>query len=193
MIRCFAGRRSTVLFAVLTTLVLTGCASTARSPRSGMMGSGTQYHFSPTTCAATRSLPGTTVNVTVADMGMTQMMGDTAPLGSHMMLRSSLRTVPAGQVSLVVSNRGWRTHELVILPLADGARAGQRVPKADGKVDEAGSPGEASGSCAAGSGKGIAAGMAGWTTVTLSPGRYELLCNLRNHYASGMHQELDVK
>ncbi len=125
-------------------------------------------------------------------MGMTHMMGGTAPMGSHMMLRSSPRSVPAGQVSIVVSNRGWRTHELVIMPLADGAYAGQRVPKSDGKVDEAGSMGEASGNCAAGSGKGIAAGMAGWTTVTLSPGRYELLCNLRNHYAAGMHQELMV-
>jgi uncharacterized cupredoxin-like copper-binding protein len=32
----------------------------------------------------------------------------------------------------------------------------------------------------------------GWTTIDLRPGRYELVCNLRNHYANGMHQELDV-
>ena len=75
---------------------------------------------------------------------------------------------------------------------AGGAGAGQRVPGADGKVDEAGSLGEASASCAAGSGKGITAGAVGWTTLTLAPGRYELVCNLKNHYANGMHQELDV-
>jgi uncharacterized cupredoxin-like copper-binding protein len=28
--------------------------------------------------------------------------------------------------------------------------------------------------------------------VTLAPGRYELVCNLRNHYANGMHQEIVV-
>ena len=87
---------------------------------------------------------------------------------------------------------GWRTHELVVLPLADGAAAGQRVPGADGKVDETGSLGEVSNSCAAGAGDGITAGAVGWTTVTLSPGRYELVCNLQNHYANGMYQELVV-
>jgi uncharacterized cupredoxin-like copper-binding protein len=100
--------------------------------------------------------------------------------------------VPAGQVSLVASNMGWRTHELVILPLASGASAGQRVPGSDGKVDEATSLGEASGSCASGKGDGIRAGTAGWTTVTLKAGHYEILCNLQNHYADGMWQELDV-
>jgi uncharacterized cupredoxin-like copper-binding protein len=28
--------------------------------------------------------------------------------------------------------------------------------------------------------------------VTLAPGHYELVCNLENHYADGMYQELDV-
>ena len=88
---------------------------------------------------------------------------------------------------------GWRTHELVILPLPAGAQAGQRVPGSDGKVDESGSLGEASASCAAGSGEGISAGAVGWTTVTLPAGRYELVCNLPNHYADGMRQELDVQ
>jgi uncharacterized cupredoxin-like copper-binding protein len=128
----------------------------------------------------------------LGDMGMTQMMSGTAPLGAHMMLRAAPATVPAGQVSLVVSNVGWRTHEVVILPLAAGAAAGQRVPGADGKVDETGSLGEVSNSCAAGVGDGITAGAVGWSTVTLAPGRYELVCNLQNHYANGMYQELVV-
>jgi hypothetical protein len=33
-----------------------------------------------------------------------------------MMLRAVPHTVPAGEVSLVAENMGWRTHELVILP-----------------------------------------------------------------------------
>ena len=150
------------------------------------------YHMSRLTCAAPSSLPGTTVYVMLGDMGMTHMMGGVAPMGSHMMLRAVPATVPAGEVSFEVGNRGWRTHEMVVLPLAPGQPAGQRVPGADGRVDETGSLGEASASCAAGSGDGIKAGTVGWVTLNLMPGRYELVCNLRNHYASGMHQMLVV-
>jgi uncharacterized cupredoxin-like copper-binding protein len=132
------------------------------------------------------------VTVTLADMGMTKMMGGTAPLGAVMRLSATPASIPAGQVTLVVRNVGWRTHELVVLPLADGQAAGQRVPGADGKVDEAGSLGEASKSCATGRGEGIASGSVGWTTLTLAPGHYELVCNLTNHYADHMYQELVV-
>jgi hypothetical protein len=107
-----------------------------------------------------------------------------------MMLRVSPAAIPAGRMSVVASNLGWRTHELVILPLAVGAAAGQRVPGSDGKVAETGSLGEASLSCGSGTGTGITSGTVSWTTVTLPPGRYELICNLPNHYADGMYQEL---
>jgi len=169
-----------------------GGGTLAGSTGPGMMGGDPNYHYSPLTCSRPSSLPGSTVNVMLGDMGMTQMMSGIAPLGSHMMLRATPGTVPAGQVSLVASNMGWRTHELVILPLPPGSTAGQRVPGPDGKVDETGSLGEASASCAEGTGDGITAGTVGWTTVTLAPGRYELVCNLENHYADGMHQELVV-
>jgi uncharacterized cupredoxin-like copper-binding protein len=196
-------RRSYALAVVAAALVLTGCGSTgtgsgmggsgvgAPGNGSGMIGGGSQYHYSGLTCSAPKSLPGHTVRVTLGDMGMTSMMGGTAPLGLRMMLRTDPATVPAGVISLVASNVGWRTHELVILPLAaDGA--GQRTAGPDGKVSETGSLGEASGSCAAGPGKGIAARTVSWTTVKLPAGRYELVCNLANHYADGMHQELVV-
>jgi len=150
------------------------------------------YHMSRLTCAAPSSLPGTTVYVMLGDMGMTRMMGGVAPLGSPMMLRAVPAKVPAGKVSFVVGNMGWRTHETVVLPLAPGQAAGQRVPRADGKVDETGSLGEASAPCAAGPGEGITAGSVGWVTLNLAPGRYEVVCNLRNHYANGMHQLLVV-
>ena len=157
-----------------------------------MMGGGAGYRFAHTTCSAPGSLPGRIVNVTLADMGMTRMMGGTAPLGAHMMLRVSPATIPAGQITVVASNLGWRTHELVILPLAGGTAAGQRVPGNDGKVAETGSLGEASDSCGSGTGNGITSGTVSWTTVTLPPGRYELICNLPNHYADGMYQQLVV-
>lgn len=158
----------------------------------GMMGGASAgYHFSRLSCAAP-ALPGSTVRVVLGDMGMSRMTAGTAPLGAHMMLRATPGTVTAGQVSLAVINMGWRTHEVVVLPLAAGTVEGQRVPGPDGEVDETGSLGEASASCASGTGDGIRAGTTGWTTVTLRPGRYELVCNLANHYANGMHQELDV-
>jgi len=71
-----------------------------------MMGGAPGYTFSRLTCAAPPSLPGTTVEVMLGDMGTTQMMGGTAPLGGQMMLRVAPATVPAGQVGLVVSNMG---------------------------------------------------------------------------------------
>jgi uncharacterized cupredoxin-like copper-binding protein len=169
-----------------------GGRSTAPSTGAGMMGGGAGYRFARVTCSPPRSLPGRIVNVTLADMGMTRMMGGTAGLGAHMLLRVSPATIPAGQISVVASNLGWRIHELVILPLAAGAAAGQRVPGSDGKVAETGSLGEASHSCGSGTGEGITSGTVSWTTVTLSAGRYELLCNLPNHYADGMYQELVV-
>jgi uncharacterized cupredoxin-like copper-binding protein len=192
MVGFSVARRSVALGVALAGLLLTGCASSRTPHRSAMMGGGSEYHYSALSCAAPPALPGHTVNVTLADMGMTKMTSGTAPMGAHMMLRATPATVAAGQVSLVASNMGWRTHELVVLPLAAGAAAGQRAPGADGKVDETGSLSEASSSCAAGAGDGIASGNVGWVTVTLAAGRYELLCNLPNHYSDGMYQELVV-
>ena len=192
--------RKAMLFAgaVAASLALAGCGASGSEAVSGspagpgMMVGASGYHSSTLTCRAPKDLPGHVVNVTLGDMGMTQMMSGTAPLGRHMMLRAAPRALVAGRVSLVAINRGWRAHELVVLPLAADERAGQRVPGTDGKVDEAGSLGEASTSCGAGTGEGVRAGTVGWITLDLAPGRYELVCNLRNHYANGMHHELDV-
>jgi len=150
------------------------------------------YHLSGLTCSAPTSLAGSTVHVMLGDMGMTHMMGGVAPLGSRMMLRAVPARVPAGTVSFVVGNMGWRTHEMVVLPLPQGQRVGQRAVWTDGRVQETGSRGEASASCAAGEGDGIRSGTAGWVTLTLAPGSYELVCNLPHHYAAGMRQLLVV-
>ena len=180
--------------------MLTGCSNnmtngsghTNSDDGSAMMGRGSGYHSSSRTCMPPTTLPGTLVQVRLGDMGMKTMMGGVAPMGARMRLRSSTTHVAAGTVTLVVSNLGWRTHELVVLPLAQGVAAGRRVVGPHGRVSEAGSLGEASRSCGPGSGEGITAGSAGWTTLTLPAGRYELVCNLRNHYANGMHQALSV-
>ena len=101
-------------------------------------------------------------------------------------------SVPAGAVSLRVTNTGAMPHEVVVLPIPTGQAPGQRISGPDGKIDESGSLGEAALTCGNGDGEGIAAGATGWTTVALTPGRYELVCNIAGHYAWGMYAELDV-
>ena len=178
-----------VVAATLAPLVLAGCAS-GMNPGAPMMGDRTAMHYAAVSCAAPSPLPGTVIQVRLADVGMTQMVGGPAPMDAHMVLTSSPASVTAGVVTFVVSNQGWRAHELVVLPLTGDS--GHRTPGPDGKVSESGSVGESSRSCAADTGDGLASGSVGWTTVTLAAGRYELVCNLPNHYADGMHQELTV-
>ncbi|MEU4931405.1 sulfocyanin-like copper-binding protein [Streptomyces yokosukanensis] len=163
-------------------------------------------HTAPTTWRApgTRcnapALPGQVVDVTVANMGPGMMHGprrrDSGSRQGYgtgtMWLRVTPGTVRAGAVSLRVLNAGSLTHEVVVLPLPNGQSAGGRPAGSDGRISETGSLGEASRSCGSGSGDGIEPGATGWTTVTLRPGRYELVCNVPGHYAAGMYTELDV-
>jgi uncharacterized cupredoxin-like copper-binding protein len=138
------------------------------------------------TCTAP-TLPGATVDVQVTDAG-DSMMGQT-PMRATLL--ASPVSVLAGRISLVVANTGALVHELVTLPLpADGP--GTRPTGSDGKVDESQSLGEASRSCGSGTGDGIAPGSTAWTTVTLKPGRYELVCDQPWHYAAGMFDVLTV-
>ena len=123
--------------------------------------------------------------------GTGSMMGGSQGMGVARVFTNP-GVVAAGTVSLRVVNQGAQTHELVVLPLPAGQAAGTRAVGTDGQVDEAGSLGEASRTCGAGAGDGIAADAAGWVTLTLEPGRYELVCNLPGHYAAGMYAELDV-
>ena len=144
---------------------------------------------------------GSAVDVTVWDMGrMMSGPNRSAPADGRPgwygmgMMRMVARptTIPAGKVTIRVVNAGTLTHEMIVLPLPAGQAVGGRAVGSDGRVSEAGSLGEASRTCGSGTGDGIAPGAAAWTTVTLRPGRYELLCNVRGHYAAGMYTELDV-
>jgi len=133
------------------------------------------------------TLPGTTVDIQVTDAG--DMMMSQAPMRATLV--ASPNSVQAGRISFLVANTGVLVHELVILPLpTDGP--GTRPTGTDGKIDESKSLGEASRSCAAGIGDGIAPGSTGWATVTLKPGRYELVCDQPWHYAAGMFDVLTV-
>ncbi len=143
------------------------------------------------------ALDGQVIDVTLSDMGgmpgAAGMMGRGGMMGGRMMSVSVSRSaVPAGEVSLRVRNTGMMVHELLVLPLTSGA-PGARAVGPDGRVDEAGSLGEASKSCGEGEGDGIAPGATSWVTLRFAPGRYELICNEPGHYAMGMFTELDVR
>lgn len=192
MMRALKSKISIPVGIFLVVVLLSGCTTFNPVGRSGMMNSSSRYYSPKLTCALPQNLPGRVINVALGDMGMTRMMGGVAPRNSRMRLVALPSTIATGEVSVLVTNLGWRTHELVVLPLSEGQSAGTRVPNAEGKIDEAGSLGEASQNCGEGSGEGIEAGSTSWVSLTLKPGRYEFLCNLPNHYADGMWQEVVV-
>lgn len=141
---------------------------------------------------AAPSLPGTVVNVSLTNMGGPMMGQRNAMHGGAMRVSTDQAEVSAGTVSFFATNYGGIAHELVIVPLADSQNVGSRSIGRDGKIDEAGSLGEASNSDGEGAGQGIRPGASGWVTLDLAPGRYELLCNIHGHYAAGMYALLTV-
>jgi uncharacterized cupredoxin-like copper-binding protein len=117
------------------------------------------------------------------------MMMSNAPMAASVSVTPD--AINFGPVTFVVTNLGTLNHELVVLPLpADGV--GTRPVGANGKVDESQSLGEASRSCGSGAGDGISPGARSWVVVKLTPGRYELACDVPWHYASGMSAPFDV-
>ena len=109
-----------------------------------------------------------------------------------MRLSADRTTVGHGAVSFLAVNGGNVNHELVVLPLPETQIVGTRPIAGDARIDEGDSLGEASNTCNEGAGNGIAPGASSWVTLTLQPGRYELVCNLPGHYAAGMYTQLTV-
>jgi uncharacterized cupredoxin-like copper-binding protein len=174
---------------------------------------GSSFLTAPPSCDVP-DLPGTVVDVILADMpgtmmgrGMGPSMMGPGPTGQHgpsapgyawpgmqmMSLSLSPTTVPQGQVSFWVVNRGAWVHELAVLPLGSGQNIRQRRIESDNKVDESASLGHVEGSCGADEGDGVVPGATGWTTIALAPGRYELVCNIAGHYQAGMYALLEVR
>lgn len=195
--------RRTFVLGALTVALLAAASTVTIAAASGAF---TNHQAMAASRCSAPALPGSVVSVRLVDMrsmmGGGSMMGRRGPLMGQrdwrsfrpgmMRVLASPSAVPHGTVSVRVTNAGFLTHELVVLPLPVGQRVGARIPGADGTVSERGSFGEASASCAAGAGEGIAPHSAGWVTLRLPPGRYELVCNLPGHYAAGMYTELDV-
>lgn len=162
-----------------------------RGPSSpGWMGTGRSATSPSGPSAATA---GTVVDVVSIDMDGGRMMGmPNGANGDMMRLTSSRADAPAGTVTLRLYNAGTIKHELVVLPLTDGQQIGGRSVGAHGAVGEADSLGEASKPGGEGAGDGIEPGTTGWVTLDLPPGRYEIACNIENHYAAGMYTLLVV-
>ena len=181
-------RRRVIAAAIVTVLALAAASTVALALAGGAFRSRAS---SPNGRCSAPALPGTIVDVELANMGGSRMMGG-GMMGGTMRVVASRQDVNAGTVSLRVANVGSLVHELVVLPLSNGDQVGSRPVGSDGKVSEDGSLGEASNTCGAGAGDGIDPGALGWVTIDLPPGNYELVCNLPGHYASGMYTELRV-
>jgi uncharacterized cupredoxin-like copper-binding protein len=180
-----------VALGIAATVVLAGLSILAIGVLGGAVGNGRGFR-SRTSCTAP-NLPGTVVHVTLTDMGGPMMGGGNGMMsGGAMRLTADQATIVQGTVSFLATNIGSITHELVVLPLPDSQIAGTRATGGGAQVDEAASLGEASSSCGEGGGEGIVPGSSSWVTLTLAPGRYELVCNLPGHYAAGMHTQLTV-
>ncbi len=167
----------TLLLAAVSTVAIASVRGTRRSADCGP-----------------RRISGSEVQVVLNNMGgpMTGggMMGGVR--GGMMRLVAAPSRVPQGKVTFMATNTGSVNHELVVLPLGSNQIVGTRPVQSDGSINEDGSLGEASRSCGRDTGDGIAPGTAGWTTIDLGPGRYELVCNLPGHYAAGMYTQLTV-
>jgi uncharacterized cupredoxin-like copper-binding protein len=181
-------RPTVVAAAAVVTLVLAAVSTVALAAAFGAFRSGST---APNGQCSAPALPGTVVNVELANMGGPMMMSG-GSVGGAMRVLASRQEVPHGTVSLRVADVGSLVHELVVLPLAKGQQLGSRTVASDGRVDEAGSVGEASRTCGAGAGDGINPGAISWVTLHLARGDYELICNFPGHYAAGMYTHLRV-
>jgi uncharacterized cupredoxin-like copper-binding protein len=184
-------RAQVIIVGMAATVVLAGLSILTIGVIGGGIGNG--RGFRSTTSCPTPNLPGTLVQVTLMNMGGPMMrQGSGMMSGGAMRLTADQATIVHGTVSFLATNTGSITHELVVLPLPDAQIVGTRAVGGDAKVDETQSLTEASSSCGAGAGEGIVPGASSWVTLTLAPGRYELVCNLPGHYAAGMYTQITV-
>jgi uncharacterized cupredoxin-like copper-binding protein len=93
----------------------------------------------------------------------------------------SVKTVKAGKVTFVVANIGKINHEMVVVKT--NVAPGKLKENAEHEVSEKGAVGEVV----------VDHGKKGKVTLTLKPGKYQLLCNLPSHYTAGQYAGFTVK
>jgi len=99
----------------------------------------------------------------------------------------SATTVPAGRVRLPIQNQGSATHELEIFNLPEGIDAAALAVR-DNVADT-----DSAGLVVVDEVEDVAPSTTATLTVTLTPGRYALICNLPTHYQLGMRAVLTVE
>lgn len=136
------------------------------------------------TTVITRGTAATATHQPGVGMGGAGMMGNASPsvtrvvnvaLG-EMFVRPNATSITAGKVTFVARNMGQVTHELMI-------------EKSPIKMQGPGKPVE---DAALGMVDDMQPGGTGRITVKLSPGTYELFCNVPGHYAAGQHTTFTV-
>lgn len=144
--------------------------------------------WSATAHASTKSV----VSATLVDRGTgIEMVADHGLGMSHMKMQSNMGiklstdTVPAGDVVFKVTNSSKElVHEMLVFKYVEG----QVFPydESRGKINEdaAGSLGEVSETEPSKSGE---------LKISLTPGKYVVLCNIPGHFANGMWAVLTVK
>ena len=95
----------------------------------------------------------------------------------------STNSVPAGPVIFDITNKGGAEHEFVVLKTAIAEDALAASADEPGKAAEIGHVDEVD---------PVLPGATATLAVTLTPGRYVLLCNKPGHYSAGMHASLTV-
>jgi uncharacterized cupredoxin-like copper-binding protein len=134
----------------------------------GCSSSGSDGDTTPST--ATTQKPDATVEV---------VLKDTQGLDAPMTVSVSPKTVAAGTIEFTVKNAGTIKHEILLV----ATNGNELTPGADGKVSEEGivfsmldiPPGDTRG-----------------VISDVPAGQYELLCNLKGHYAEGQHVSFEV-
>jgi uncharacterized cupredoxin-like copper-binding protein len=123
-----------------------------------------------------------------ADMAMSTdygMGGSGDPAKATMGFKVSTDTVKAGEVNFELINSSKdMEHEMIVIPLAEGAKL--PYVEAEKRIDEdaAGAIGEI---------EETEPGQHGNATFNLKAGKYLLVCNIPGHYLSGMWAVLTVE
>lgn len=100
--------------------------------------------------------------------------------GGEMAIKLDHASMPAGQITFHVVNSAMNTPHEMVLVKADSPDAKLAVDAATNRVNEKALTSE-------GEVGGLKAGQSGDLSVKLEPGNYMLICNVKGHYAAGMH------
>lgn len=156
---------------LLSLLVACGTQKIGQSNTSGDSSSS-----SPAATSSPKATSSSTANETKVDATLKEMS-----------IELSQTTVPAGPVQFVVKNAGKVPHEFVVLKndLSD-----KKLPLKGDKLDEdakglknIGEIGEDK----------LKSGVTETLNANLTPGKYLIVCNIKNHFKRGMTTELTVK